>query len=78
MHGFGDFRRVNANLRFTGQFHNGKKQGYGLLHTSTGILSGNFDNDLINGPGKFEWNKEDGRIYIGNFKNSKFHGEGRI
>jgi hypothetical protein len=33
---------------------------------------------MINGLGKFEWNKEDGRIYIGHFKNSKFDGEGRI
>ena len=33
---------------------------------------------MVNGPGRFEWNQRDGRVYVGNFKNSKFHGQGKI
>lgn len=43
-----------------------------------GTLYGHFENDVINGQGKFEWNKKDGRVYEGNFKDSKFHGPGNI
>jgi hypothetical protein len=43
-----------------------------------GTLTGFFKNDLINGHGKFEWDKTDGRVYEGQFKDSKFHGEGKI
>jgi hypothetical protein len=78
MHGFGDYSRPDGSLRYTGQFHNGKKQGHGSVLTKTGVMSGEFKNDLINGPGRFEWSKEDGRVYEGHFKDSKFHGEGRI
>jgi hypothetical protein len=57
------------------------------LITSQGILTGDFKNDVINGPGTFEWRKginkdvekdKDGRWYAGNFVNSKFEGEGTI
>jgi hypothetical protein len=74
MHGFGDYSKPDNSVRYTGQFLNGKKQGEGCLHTSTGVLSGYFDNDVLNGSGRFEWKKEDGRVYVGNFRNSKFHG----
>jgi hypothetical protein len=78
MHGFGSYSKPDGSLAYTGQFHNGKKQGYGSLTTSTGVLSGHFKNDLINGSGKFEWGNGDGRVYEGEFKDSKFHGEGEI
>ncbi len=78
MHGFGSYSKDDGKMAYTGQFHNGKKQGYGSLKTSTGVLTGYFKNDLITGSGRFEWGNEDGRVYEGNFKDSKFHGEGQI
>lgn len=42
------------------------------------MLRGYFKNDLINGNGRFEWGNGDGRVYEGEFKDSKFHGEGEI
>jgi hypothetical protein len=78
MHGFGDYYRADREIRYTGEFFNGKKQGYGSLYSDTGVLTGEFKNDLINGPGKFEWTQRDGRVYTGNFRNSKFHGAGQI
>lgn len=78
MHGFGSYYKSDGSLAYTGQFHNGKKQGNGSLTTSTGVLSGYFKNDLINGRGRFEWGNGDGRVYEGEFKDSKFHGEGEI
>lgn len=77
MHGFGDYQKKDNHISYTGEFFNGKKQGYGSLHTETGTLTGYFENDLVNGQGRYEWvkwSKEDGRVYVGNFKNSKFHG----
>jgi hypothetical protein len=78
MHGFGDYYRADREVRYTGQFSNGKKQGWGALHSETGVLTGNFDNDVVNGAGRFEWSQRDGRVYVGNFRNSKFHGEGQV
>lgn len=78
MHGFGDYSKPDGSVRYTGQFHNGKKQGQGSMRTSAGVLSGLFKDDLINGPGKFKWSEEDERLYEGSFKDSKFHGEGKI
>lgn len=76
MHGFGEYYRAFKNVRYTGEFRHGKKQGKGSLHMDQGVLSGFFENDMINGEGRFEWS--DGRVYIGTFLNSKFHGQGRI
>ena len=46
------------------------------MKTAKGRLTGHFHNDLINGEGTLHW--YDGRRYEGSFKNSKFHGEGKI
>jgi len=46
------------------------------LITEKGRLYGEFKDDVVNGLGTFEWN--DGRVYKGEFVNSRFHGEGEI
>ena len=42
MHGFGEYYRASKNIRYTGEFRHGKKQGKGSLHMDLGILSGYF------------------------------------
>ena len=81
MHGYGELTNQSQNFSYVGEFKYGKKQGYGSLITSQGILTGDFKNDVINGLGTFEWRRgidkdiekdKDGRVYRGNFVNSKF------
>ena len=76
MHGYGELTNKTKNTAYEGEFVNGKKEGYGTLRTQQGRLTGHFHNDLINGQGIFQW--LDGRRYEGEFKDSRFHGEGTI
>lgn len=40
---------------YTGQFKEGKKQGYGKLKTTTGCFEGNFKKGYLNNIGVFTW-----------------------
>jgi hypothetical protein len=75
MDGQGEYK-VDGKVVYIGQFEKGNKVGEGILTTEKGKLKGFFKNDVVNGPGSFEWS--DGRVYRGDFVNSKFEGEGKI
>ena len=62
---------------YRGQFVENRKNGQGVVRTSTGTYDGKFENDEFNGKGCFLWENKK-KAYIGNFEKNKMHGDGKI
>ena len=52
------------------------KHGEAVFKTDQGSYCGKFDDDYLEGQGTFIW--RDGKMYEGNFRKTKFHGNGKI
>ncbi|CAD8056823.1 unnamed protein product [Paramecium sonneborni] len=73
-HGFGREKYVNGDI-YEGEFYQGIKSGRGKLIMSHATVEGQFQqNEIIEG--EYKWN--DGRRYVGQFKESKMHGNGEF
>ena len=73
-HGFGILVKENDECYF-GEFRDGLKNGFGLLHTPKYIYKGFFYKDKKEGYGEY-FNKEENTNYCGNFHDDKFNGYG--
>jgi hypothetical protein len=86
MAGFGKltYSKDDKNNReyYTGEFKNGKRHGSGKLVWKNGqMCEGDWANDTLNGKGKVIYSVHDEsmrKYYIGDFKDGKKHGRGRV
>ena len=75
--GFGIFIDKEGN-KYTGGWKEDKFNGFGRLISKNGdYYEGEWLNGVIEGNGKF-YNKKEDYTYIGNFKNNKFEGKGKM
>lgn len=74
----GHGKLINSLLNYEGTFHQGKFSGQGVLTIEgKGTYEGRFLDGHFDGKGKFSWSCG-GKMYVGTWKYSKFHGKGMM
>lgn len=74
-HGEGELIDFNG-IEFKGRFQNGKRIK-GQIKSGYGIIRGQYDLDDEEGEAYYEW-KDGHKFYIGNIKNNRLEGLGKV
>jgi hypothetical protein len=70
-HGFGTQTIKNGQVKYVGEFKEGKRHGHGTLENGGHKYTGAFVNDEFHGKGRYE-NPDKGRIMEGDFEHNEF------
>ncbi len=74
-HGTGTYYYPNKFFSYTGEWHQSKKHGEGVLNMADGgYIKAQFQDGQIEGPGERKWG--DGSMYVGTFHMGEMHGKG--